>query len=282
MRFDLTSIAKRPRGKRSVVLRDIVPPAMLASDLFASCYRPVVNLLQRYTARLVAEYERSLSALTTDSAADIADILDELGAELSRLVLSLTPGVRDWVLRVEKYQRGRWVAAVLSASGVHLETLLTVGDVRETLEQVLNWNVALVKDVGTQAQQRISNAVFSGLQNRSPARDVAREIREATGFARGRSLRIASDQLSKLSLALASERRLQAGLSVYEFKHSHKRHPRAIHVAMDGHLYSADKTMIGRAVDGKTVEAEMAQDLRAGRPPFCGCRELATIVWDDD
>lgn len=276
MRFDLTSLAKRPRGKRSVVLRDIVPPAMFASDLFASCYRPVVNLLQRYTTRLVAEYERSLSALTTDSAADIAGILDELGAELSRLVLSLTPEFRDWVLRVEKYQRDRWVAAVLSASEVQLETLLTVGDVRETLEHVLNWNVALVKDVGTQAQQRISNAVFSGLQNRSPARDVAREIREATGFARGRSLRIASDQLSRLSGSLVDERQRQAGIEQVEWKSSHKRHPRPHHAARDGKRYYL---ATHAAVDGsETVE----RGDWVSQPPWCGCRALACLIFADD
>lgn len=281
MRFDLTRLARRPRGKRAVILRDIPPPAMFATDLYRAVFAPVVALWQRRSERILAEYGRSLSALTTDSASDLNSELDEAAAEMSRLLLVLQPALRDWAVRYEAWFRGKWRGAVLSASGVDLGTILTAGDVTQTVEQAIAWNVSLVKDVSAQAQQRIGNAVFAGLQNRSPAREVAAQIREAVGMARGRSQRIAADQLSKITADLASERRAQAGLSVYEWRHSQKRHPRTDHQARNGLLYSSDPDMIGREIEGKTVNREVEASDRAGRPPFCGCRELAVMVWDD-
>ncbi|WP_332838100.1 phage minor head protein [Sphingomonas sp. TX0522] len=257
-----------------MTLRDIPPPAMLATDLFQGSYRPVLTLLSRYADRLNAEYGRSLSALQTDSADDLTSILAALGDELSRLVLSLTPSLRNWTIRLERYHRSKWRGAVLAASSVDLDTIIGPQDVQQTLEDALNWNVSLVRDVGDQAKQKMANAVFAGLRARSPARDVAKQISEATGFARKRSLGIAADQLSKLSASLSEERQRQAGIEIVQYKSSHKLHARPWHAARDGKLYYLDTRT---PVDGG--EAVDASDW-AGAPPWCGCRTLATIQFD--
>ena len=281
MNIDLPALARRARNPRrkSTTFRDIIPPATLATDLYRTAYLPIVSLWQGATDRIVAEYERSLSALTTDSSADLASILEAIGNDFLRLLLELQPGLRDWTLRTERWQRAKWRGAVLSATGVDLDTLLTVGDVAETLQQVLDWNLALIRDVSAQASQRIGNAVFAGLQNRTPARDVAKAIREATGMARDRSQRIAADQLQKLTAGLADERRKQAGLSTWEWVHSRKRHPRTTHRERDGNLYSSDPAVVGTEVGGKTVAAEPERNDMPGRPPYCGCRSRGVIVW---
>lgn len=282
MRFDLAVLARNGRNRRrkSVTFRDIKPPATFASDLFAAVYAPAVSIWTRRTDAILAEYERSLSALTTDAASDINGQLDQAENEFLRLVLSLRAAMSDWAISIEKWQRNRWIGAALAASDVDLTTMLSVNDVQQPLEAAIEWNVSLVKDVSAQARQRIGTAVFDGLRNRTPAREVAAKVREATGMARDRSVRIASDQLSKLTAALNTERRTQAGLSVYEWKHSRKRHPRVRHEERDGNLYSSDPAMIGRVVEGKTVAQEVEPSDRPSRPPFCGCRELACIIWD--
>lgn len=283
MDFSLRDLAVRAtpgRRKRSVTLRDIPPPAMLATDLFQGSYRPVLTLLSRYADRLNAEYGRSLSALQTDSADDLTSILAALGDELSRLVLSLTPSLRNWTIRLERYHRSKWRGAVLAASSVDLDTIIGPQDVQQTLEDALNWNVSLVRDVGDQAKQKMANAVFAGLRARSPARDVAKQISEATGLARDRSLRIASDQLSRLTGALAFERSKQAGIEVQEWMHSRKRHPRKEHEARNGNLYSDVPSRIGTEVDGKTVLEMPARGDRPSEPPFCGCRFRSVLIWE--
>lgn len=284
MRFDLTQLARRARNPRrkAIVLRDIAPPATLATDLYLAGYDPVVRLWQQASDRLATEYARTLSTLTTDSTADMSGILDEADDLFTRLLLRLEPLLRDWAVKVEQFQRKRWIAAVLSASSVDLTALLGVGDVRDTLENTIAWNVRLIRDVHAQASKRISDAVFAGLSQRQPARDVAKTIREAVGMSRRRSLGIASDQLSKISSALADERRRQAGLDTWEWVHSKKRHPRVDHQKRDGNYYSDEPSRVGSSVDGKKVLAPPPPDDLPSRPPWCGCRSRSVLVFSDD
>jgi len=282
MRFDLVQITRRVRNvrRRTIVIRDINPPAMLATNLYRAVYAPVVAIWQRAAPTIVAEYERTLSTLTTDSPADIQARIDAAATEFERLLLTLQAALNDWCIQVERWQRNAWRQAVLSGTGVDLLAMIGPEDARETVESYLRWNVALVRDVSAQAQKRISDAVFTGLTQRLPARDVAKTIREAVDMSRRRSVGIASDQLSKVTSALADERRQQAGLSVWKWRHSAKLHPRAQHVARDGHLYSDDAGSVGQVVDGVTVEAAPAESDRPGRPPWCGCRSQGVLVFD--
>lgn len=276
MRFDLPAMAQRARKRRrkSLPLRDIAPPATLATDLYRSVYLPVVQAWSEAQAPIMAEYERSLAALVTDSAADIEGQLGQMDSFLQRIFLELTPRLRSWLLRVERWHRGKWRGAVLSAAGVDLETMMGPQDVAETLDTVLQRNVALVKDVGAQARGRISDAVFRGLTNRLPARDVAKDIRSAVDMSRRRSLGIASDQLSKVSSALDSERMRQAGIEQFTYRHSGKIHARPWHKARDGKRYELDT---GQQVDGTDV---IEADDMPGVPPWCGCRKQAYISFD--
>ena len=266
--------------RKAIVIRDTPMPAVLASDLFASAYRPVLALIDRYAAIANAEYQRSLSALITDSGDDLTNIFERMGQELASLVLLLRPAMRDWTIKTEARSRKAWSAAILAASNVPIDTLIGPQDVEQTLGDVLNWNLSLVKDVGEQARGKMASAVFAGLRARSPARDVAKQIQEATGFARDRSLRIASHQLSSLTSSLARERREQAGIGVYKWRHSAKLHPRLDHLARNGNLYSSDPTMVGKEVEGQTVNPDVPADDRCGIRPFCGCREQSVLVFE--
>lgn len=281
-KFDLIAMARRARNvrRKAITLRDIAPPAVLATDLYRAVYAPVVALWTRTAERVIAEYERSLSAITTDAPVDVQALLDQADGEFQRLLILLNAALSDWSIRVESWQRGKWRGAVLSATGVDLGTLIGPEDARETLEQYIEWNTALVKDVSAQARQRIGSAAFTGLTQRLPARDVAKQIREATGMARDRSQRIAADQLSKLSSALAAERRRDAGLTVFEWRHSRKLHGRVDHIPRDGKYYSESVSRVGTQVDGKTVQAAPPKGDRPGEPPYCGCRELSVLIFE--
>lgn len=266
VRYDLATLARRKRNirRRSIVLRDIVPPGTLATNLYLAAYKPMLDVWQQAMPRIMAQYERTLASMTTDSPADVQGEINGANELLQRLILLLRPNMRDWAVRVEEWQRGKWRGAVLSATGVDPQTLIGPEDAQETLETIVEWNVNLVRDVSDQARQRISNAVFDGLTNRTPAREVAAKIQEATGMAKRRSVAIASDQLTKLTSALASERRREAGIDKWRWKHSRKLRPREEHKARDGKVYT-DETA--------------PQDL-PGRLPYCACRELAVIEFD--
>lgn len=280
MRYDLKSEARRARNirRRSITLKEIAAPQMMAGDLFRASYLPVINLWAEAAKSIAAEYERTLATMTTDAPADVQAEIDRVGSAFDRLFLTLTPSLRRWAILVEKAVRQRWTRQVFSATSVDLSTRLGPSDVADTLETIIARNVALVKDVSAQIQARISDAVYRGLTSRTPARDVAKQISEAVGMGRDRSLRIASHQLSAASATLAQERRRQAGISVFEWIHSAKRFPRQEHLAHNGHYYTEDPALVGKVVNGKTIEK--APEVRPGVLPNCGCRERSVLIFD--
>lgn len=280
MRYDLRAAALRVRARRKgrTIFRDIVPPATLATDLYRAVYLPAVALAQRTADRLAAEYERSLDQLTRDAPSDLNQALEEAEQQAIRLVLLLRPALRAWTLAIERWQRGKWTGAALAATGVDLTTMLGPEDVRDTLDAVLERNLGLVRDVSAQARQRMSTAVYEGLRARTPARDVAKQLREATEMGRARSVRIASDQLTKLTSELADERRRQAGIDRFEWVHSRKKHPREEHRARNGKVYA--ETAAG-ADPAKGVLAPPPREDWPGRAPFCGCRSRAVVDFED-
>lgn len=244
---------------------------MLSTDLYQSSYRPIIDLWTRAAPQIAQQYARTLAQMTTDAPADISGEIEGAERAAQAIYFGLTPSLRDWSLRLERAIRTRFTRQVFSATSVDLSTMLGPADVAETLESIIARNVALVKDVSSQIQGRISDAVFRGLNARSPARDVAREISDAVAMGRKRALRIAADQLSKASSTLAEERQRQAGIDQVIWVASGKKHPRPHHKARDGkRYYLATK----KAVDGsETVEPGDW----AGQPPWCGCRTRSYI-----
>ena len=277
MRYDLAAITRRAGRRRRgrVIIRDIAPPATLASDLFRNCYLPVIELWAEALPGIEAEYARALSQLMTDSADDIQVRIDTADGLFQRLLLVLTGRLRDWAVRVEAWDRRRFRAATLSATGVDVGTLIGPADVREPLQAVIRRNVGLIKDVHGQAQARISDAVFRGLTQRRPAADVAKDIREAVSMGRARARRIAAHQLAAITSTLADERRRQAGITEWQWAHSGKLNPRQFHLERDGNIYTDDPKRVGKEINGKKIMK--APEDRPGQLPACGCRSRSVI-----
>lgn len=293
MKFSLAMLTRRVRNPRrkSIPLREIKPPATMAADLFRACYAPIIAAVTARIDRILAAYERALASLThdtmslfaassegkkmdmADSPADVTAELDDMKTELDRLALILTPRLRDWAIRSERWHRGKWTGAALSATGVDLQTMIGPEETRQSVEAAIAWNTALIKDVGDQARQRIAAAVFAGLNGRLPATDVARNIREAVTMSRTRSLGIAADQLSKLTSSLDQERMSQAGIEQFLYRHSGKLHPRSWHRARNGKTY---ELATGKEVGGGDV---IEPGDGPGQPPWCGCRRQAVVTF---
>jgi SPP1 gp7 family putative phage head morphogenesis protein len=265
--LNLASLVKRRSGK-PIVLANIATTQAQATDLLA-VYAKALAAWSAGIPRIMAEYEATVREIRTvhDSAATTTGAIDDVAAEIRRLVLTLTPELRRWALRVETVHRDKWVRSVLSATDVDLSTVLSPFDVNETLDASLNWNVSLIRDVSDELRRKVSNSVFAGFQRRAPAREIAKEITEATGMARSRARRIAADQTVKLGSRLNQARQEQAGLTSFKWRHSGKVHPRSWHKARDGNVYPWR---------GNSIPA----DDMPGVPPFCGCVAQGVITFD--
>lgn len=289
MRFDLAQMIRQTRNPRrkQIEVRPIEPTAAMAADLYARVYKPVITAWQQAVERIARSYEGALPVVDslrdttelvsregardvtqnlTDSIFDLDSILGSIGDELQRLVIAITPSLREWSLRTEGWHRGKWRGVVLTATGIDMQTVLSPHDVDDDLGAFVARNVGLVRSVSDEARTRIGDIVFRGYQARTPAAQVAREMRESVDLSRKRALRIAADQSKKLSARLDQARQEQAGITSFKWRHSLKKHPRAVHVAHDGKIYRWDALPL---LDGKPD--------RPGDLPFCGCRAQAVI-----
>lgn len=278
--INLPRLARAQGRRRDVTLRPIVPTAAQATDL-AAIIAPAWRIWAERTDAIMAGYDPAplpaSDALTTDSATHMQSAIEAAANDfLARLVAIITPGLRRFAVNVERIHRGKWIAAVRAGTSVDLSTILTGFPVEETVETFVARNVALVRNISDQAQARIADAVFRGYEARTPAREVAKEVREATGMGRRRAIGIAGDQSSKLSAALDTQRQIEAGLEFFKWRSSHKLHFRPEHAARDGKVY---EIVSGKRRDGgETIPA----DDRCGMKPWCGCRSQAWIPLMDE
>ncbi len=266
-KFDLTAMAARTRKSRRPIDLAPIRTTRVQRDELLAIYSKMLAPWSRAADKLIPIYERDLTrALQTDSAEELTGATDGLAAAIDRLVLELTPELRDWAFRIERFHRGKWLRAILTATTIDLSTQIIAAEVRETIATFLERNVSLVRDVSDEARGRIADAVFRGFQKRAPAREVAKEIAGAVGMARARALRIASHQTVQLAAALDAQRQRDAGLTHWMWRHSGKKNPRPEHVARDGKVYT-DKT---------------APEDEPGELPACGCVRQAVLVFDQE
>lgn len=276
MRYDLPALARQKGIKRSTTLRPIEP----ARGPELSLARLYLNVLKAWSPDAILRgYTGAIThdGLTHDAPIDQSQALNEAENTVTRLIAEFTSGLRAWVVRTEKIHRDRWSAAVKAATEIDLSFMLTGGEVAETLDLFLERNVALVRNVSDVTRGKISDAVYRGYQERRPAREVAKDIREATGLGRDRSLRIASDQNSKLSAALDRERQAEAGVDLFRWRHSGKKHPRAVHLHRNGHIYERASGKQVNADGSKMGGETVARGDFPGEQPYCGCRAQAYL-----
>jgi len=269
--IDLASLAAKQGKRRDLTLRPIQPTQAMAQEL-AALYLAVMKAWD--INAIMAGY----SPVHRDSPADNAGTIQQIENTVTRLVAEFAANLSRWTVKTETWHRRKWIDAVKAGTDVDLSSILTGGSVNESVQVFIERNIALVKDVSAQTRGRIADAIFRGYQEGQPPRDVAKAIREATGMARDRSLRIAMDQSSKFSAALDRERQAEAGIDLFRWRHSGKVHPRSWHKARDGHIYDRangrQMNPDGTPMDGgETVE----RGDFPGEPPYCGCRAQAYL-----
>jgi len=272
-KIDLRRLAKAQGIRRlRIEAPEIEPTRAQEKDLARLYMRTVRVWVSGARERILPAYERSLAQqrandrLTLDRAGDVDVEIEAVNNETVRTVFTFRGLFQAWAEALQVWHMRRFVSSLRYDTNVDLSTVMSAGDVEETMEDILARNVALVRDVSDQTRGRISDIVFRGLQNRTPTREVAREIAKATGMARRRALNIAMDQTQKLSASLDRQRQLQVGMAQFEWRHSGKVHYRPEHKARNGKTFAWN--------------SEVGRNDPPGQAPFCGCKAKGILELD--
>ena len=261
-RINYAALARAAGQRRPITLRPIFTTRQQERALAAMYLRIVQLWAEGATQRILPAYERSLAQYTGDSPADLQV---EIGAVENGVIQAILQGFAatysDWFSDLVLWHINKLGSQLTYVDNITLRT--TLGPARETFEDYLARNVALVRNVSDQTRARISDIVFRGLQARTPSRDIGREIAEATGLGRKRANRIAADQTVKAAGALDRLRQEQLGLDKFVWKHSGKRHFRPDHKARDGKVFEWG--------------SQVGREDPPGFQPFCGCHARAYL-----
>ncbi|MHC5307520.1 phage minor head protein [Bartonella sp. LJL80] len=264
-KIDLKRQIKAKGSHRAQIDAPLINTTKAQKNDLARLYVNIVRIWQQGSKeQIIPEYQRSLEqassndGMIADRASDLEVIIEAIESAAVQATFTFRNLFRSWSQSFQLWHMRRFIRSILYATNVDLSTQISGDDVTETMEDILARNVALVRDVSNQTRGRIADIVFRGLQNRTPVRDVAKQISAATGMARDRSLRIASDQTVKLSSELDKQRQLQMGMTDFEWIHSGKKHYRPEHLARNGKIFS--------------WTSEVAKTDPPGHAPFCGCK----------
>jgi hypothetical protein len=279
MRYDLSIMAWRQGVKRDeIAFSPILMTTAYANDLAAISRKAIAPWLNSKTA-ITEIYARELARrLQQDSIDDLTSLLAALGAQIERLILDLTPDMKNWAIQVEGWHRGKWSRSVLAGTDVDISTMIGPTDAIETIDAFMARQTALIRRVSDDTRAKIADLVYRGLQQRIAANVVGREIAKITGLSRKRSNRIAADQSVKLASALDAQRQREAGLTVWKWRHSGKLHYRPDHKARDGNLYADAKADQGTTRSGEIISEPPDDDDLPGIPPYCGCVRQGILI----
>lgn len=259
MAVDLAHQIKAKGSRRKSFSADMpIIPASYEKEL-ARIYLKVLKVwIDSAIKEVTEQYAMTLPEMRTDSVSSVTSVLQSLDRRAVSAIITFTNEWQGWANRLTQYHYRRFITKLKYATGIDLSTQIGVMGNQSTIEALLQRNVSLVTNVSDQIRQRIADAVFSGLQSRKPVKEIAAEIRKATGLGADRARRIASDQTVKTASALDEERMRQVGANGYEWVHSRKAHPREEHKARDGQYFE-----FGSEVDRTDPP---------GYAPFCGCK----------
>lgn len=247
--------------RRETTLRPIITTQTQADQL-ARLYLQVLAVWSN--PRILDAYRRTLSEMTTDSVSDIEVEIEATQGEAVRAIFSFRWLFSGWLDRLVTWHTKKLISNLLYATNIDLTSIIGPAP-QDTVQATIARNVALVTNISDQARQRISDAIYRGLTQRLPAREVAKEINAALALGRARSIRIAGDQLTKASAALDTSRANDLDLFKWKWDHSGKVHFRPEHKARDGKMY-----------DDRKLPPEIRSD-QPGFAPFCGCRKRYVI-----
>lgn len=142
----------------------------------------------------------------------------------------------------------------------------TTPPMREAYQQVIGWNVGLIRNLPRRYVAGIQDAVWSSVMKGADLDELNRTLREQYHMSLRRAALISKDQNSKARAVMNQARHAELGIEFGVWQHSHAvRHPRPSHLAFDGKVFNLKK---GVVLDGERVWPGTAINCQCGYRPI--------------
>lgn len=173
-----------------------------------------------------------------DDAIDVLTAtLEQQGEEVSRLVLTLSPLLREYTTRVERWHRDRWLSVIRQAIGIDADLLLSPDATASPVRAALERNIGLITNLSDDIKGKVTREVWDGVANATPRREIGKQIAETMKIGRERADFIARDQALKISSSLDQARQTEAGIEEYRWRTVEDGRVRPSHKAHNGKIY---------------------------------------------
>lgn len=250
-----------------------LPPysAAASAKYQASLDRLVQQMQKEYNAevrKLFRKHADEESALAMDSPNHYAEFVGALDASLAsqaRILFSwlgqkyaklfasratsMTERMIDSSSMASKKALGESLKKI--SGGITIPVPDMPGGVQEAITAATAENVGLIRSLGQQYNERISQLVLRSIATGgNGAQDIFEQIRHYDGMTERRAKTIAIDQTRKITATLNMERAKSVGIKKFEWVHSSgSAQPRKLHVQYDGQIFSYDDLPV---IDDKT------------------------------
>ncbi len=152
---------------------------------------------------------------------------------------------------------------------------ITSGPLNDILSATITENVGLIKSIPAQYLNGVQGAVMRSITTGNGMQDLVPYLQKHKGITLRRARMISMDQTRKAFNSLSKARMEKANIREYEWLHtSGSRHPRKLHIAMNGNIYKYSDPPI---IDEKTGERGIP-----GQAINCACRMRPIISFNED
>lgn len=226
---------------------------------------------------MLSEYDKALRALykanpevTQDESVttQARRILADLGRKWAKVFAEKAgPLANRTIGQVDKFSKQNLGASLREMSGgLTIKTYQMPAALYDKVLASTAENVALIKSIPAQFQERIQGIVLRSIQSGGQgAKSIFDEIQSLNQVTRNRAKLIAVDQTRKITSAMNEERMKAAGVKKFEWIHSGGgAEPRSLHVEYDGRIFNMD--------DPPVIDKRTGQRGFPGELINCRCR----------
>lgn len=192
------------------------------------------------------------------------DAIKRLKDKITGAVDAVAEKLASRTVNAQKKQADAQLASQLEKmTGVDLRGLFRDEDLKQTVDDAIAANVALIKSIPSQYASQIEAAVLRGLQEGKRAEDIKKDIAALGHSTDSRAMLIARDQLGKVNSRITQVRQQKLGITHYTWETSRDERVRSSHKARNGERFSWD---------------EPPPDGHPGQPIRCRCVAIPDLT----